>query len=444
MWRLPSVQRDGAAVWTLRLAGAMQADNLQSSEDFAASQAPVTGGECDTLCVLDSDAVMRAAAPWMGFTREAPARPAFLDGDEQPDGCGGLSARAQERRGPWTVSLRFGWTLDVRSSSSAVVADGDALSNAVAGILTRLVPLAPAAAVTLPSVGTCVHTSHASDAGHAAMERLPHRPPAIALVPLHATIRLLRIAAVSALHVIVPPPAQPPSRRTRLMDYMRGAGGDAKQPQRSINGSMSPTGAQRRSTSLGSGDGAGPLVDNPLFRGQNGASGSGQGGRPLDANAAYMRAATKAAAAAEKLAAAKAAGRPLSPQGSGISSPVEPRSPPRSGVTSPTPAAASAFWRKKAASASAVVPGPTPAPAEAAKWRAEAAAKQRARSAGSADGYSPVLSPENSIAGDSESDMKTTAEIAQFWKKEAERSHVAQATPISPRTRTRSAPAEKT
>ena len=74
-----------------------------------------------------------------------------------------------------------------------------------------------------------------------------------------------------------------------------------------------------------------------------------------------------------------------------------------------SPSNAQAFWRQKAASATATLQG-NPAPGDAAMWRAAAAAKQRARSAG----YSPgALSPENSFGT---GDLATTAEITNYWK----------------------------
>ena len=389
--RLPTLHSAGPGVWTLSLAGA--------SQQVASDTVPITGGECTTTCLLDSDAVAAAACPWLGLTPDAPPRPACLDNDTAPDGCGGLSDVAIARRGPWATSLRLGWTLDVRTTGDDTARTaGSGGPAAVAGLLAHLLPLAPSAALTLPGLGTCVHTSCATQPDGGAGRGHAPRP----LVPLAVALGGVRLLVVSLWHLVVPPPAQQPSRRARLMDYMRGG------PEAGGTGAISPR------LQHGGGSGDGTAIENPLFRrnSMNGAQapgGGGGGGRALDANAAYMRAATKAAAAAEKLAAAKASGRALSPQGSGISSPVAPGSPgSRSGVVSPSNA--QAFWRQNAASATATLQGTNPAPGDAAMWRAAAAAKQRARSAG----YSPgALSPENSFGA---GDLATTAEITNYWK----------------------------
>jgi hypothetical protein len=390
--RLPTLHSAGPGVWSLSLAGA--------SQQVASDTVPVTGGECTTTCLLDSDAVAAAACPWLGLTPDAPPRPACLDNDTAPDGCGGLSDAAIARRGPWATSLRLGWTLDVRTTGDdtarAASSGGPA---AVAGLLAHLLPLAPGAALTLPGLGTCVHTSCAAQPDGGAGSGHAPRP----LVPLAVALGGARLLVVSLWHLLAPPPAQQPSRRARLMDFMRG-------------GPEGGTGAISPRLQHGGSGGDGTAIENPLFRrnSMNGsqAPGGGGGGRALDANAAYLRAATKAAAAAEKLAAAKASSRTLSPQGSGISSPVAPGSPgSRSGVVSP--AHAQAFWRQKAASATATLQGPNAAPGDPAMWRAAAAAKQRARSAG----YSPgALSPESSFGA---ADLSTTAEITNFWKAQA-------------------------
>ena len=400
--RLPTLHSAGPGVWTLSLAGA--------SQQVASDTVPITGAECTTTCLLDSDAVAAAACPWLGLTPEAPPRPAWLDSDTAPDGCGGLSDVAIARRGPWATSLRLGWTLDVRTTGedTARVAGGGG-APAVAGLLAHLLPLAPSAALTLPGLGTCVHTSSAAQqvAGSDGSAGQGHRAASRPLVPLATALNGVRLLMVTLWHLVVPPPAQQPSRRARLMDYVRGG------PEAGGTGAISP-----RLQHTGSG-GDGTSVENPLFRrnsmnGSQAPGGGGGGGRALDANAAYLRAATKAAAAAEKLAATKASNWTLSPQGSGVSSPMETKSPPRSGVVSP--ANAQAFWRKKAASASAALPAP--APGDAAMWRAAAAAKQRARSSPGA------LSPENSFsAAERDRAAQTTAEITAYWKTQAAQHH---------------------